>query len=58
MTVTATMSSMTVMASRKIRSWVVKRGPTMASAPSRNAVSVPMTMPQPPAASGPGAISR
>ena len=46
MTVTATMSSITERVSRKIRSCVENRGPTRASAPRRNAVSVPMTTPQ------------
>ena len=58
MTDTATMSSMTVRVSRKTRSWVDTAGPTIASAPSRNAVSVPITAPQPAAASPPGLIAR
>ena len=52
------MSSMTVRASRKMRSCVANLGPTTASAPSMNAVSVPITTPQPFAASPPGAIAR
>ena len=54
MTPTATMSSMTVSVRRKTRSCVAIRGPTMASAPSITAVSVPITTPQAPFAS-PGA---
>jgi hypothetical protein len=52
------MSSMTVSVSRKIRSCVEKVGPTTASAPSMKAVSVPMTMPHPFAASPEGLRAR
>nr|WP_283956381.1 hypothetical protein [Blastococcus sp. CCUG 61487] len=58
MTLTATMSSMTVSVRRKTRSWVAKVGPTTASAPSMNAVSVPMTTPQPRVASPAGTTAR
>jgi hypothetical protein len=44
--------------SRKTRSWVGQLGPTIASAPSRNAVSVPITTPHPRAASPLGLTAR
>ena len=53
-TLTATMSSITVSMRRKTLSWVGQIGPTSASAPRRKAVSVPMTTPQPWAASPSG----
>ena len=58
MTDTATMSSMTVSVSRRIRSCVDTAGPTRASTPSRKAVSVPITTPHPRASSPPGLIAR
>jgi len=58
MTDTATMSSITVRVRRKTRSWVEMAGPTRARVPSRKAVSVPITTPQPADASPPGTMSR
>jgi hypothetical protein len=52
------MSSTTDSDSMKTRSWVGKRGPTIASAPSTNAVSVAIATPQPRAASPSGLKAR
>ncbi|CPU67152.1 Uncharacterised protein [Mycobacteroides abscessus] len=53
MTVMAPMSSTTASVRRNSRSWSGQRGPNRARMPTRNAVSVDMTMPHPCSAGDP-----